>query len=95
MRLYKYSNQTVLKEADLLLSGHTLNQISEILKIPISTVSWHLIKPLFFLDYSKWVEVRKRLNKFAKSELRVYTEYLFVKSVEAGEARPIRKEVNF
>ena len=93
MKLLKYSDQTVIAEADLLLAGHTLQQISEVLKIPISTVSWHLIYPLFFLDYTKWVKVRKRLNKFAKSELRVYNEYLFVKAVEAGEAVPMRKEV--
>ena len=46
MNLYKYSDETVLKEAELYLEGYSITQIAKRLKMPNQTVSWHLIYPL-------------------------------------------------
>lgn len=67
MKLQKYSEQTVIEEAKLFLSGNTLHTISSIiLCIPLSTVSWHLLKPLRYIDNHLWVQVRNILDKRAK-----------------------------
>lgn len=64
--LYKYSDDTVIKEADMFLSGAKLSDISAALHIPKSTISWHLIHPLMKLDFDKWVQVRKKAQQVRK-----------------------------
>lgn len=78
--LYKYSDDTVIKEADMFLSGAKLSGISAALNIPKSTISWHLMHPLMKLDFDKWVQVRKKLNKFAKDKQRVHINDLFIET---------------
>ena len=78
--LYKYSEDTVIKEADMFLSGAKLSDISAALHIPKSTISWHLIHPLMKLDFDKWVQVRKKLNKFAKNKHRADMDEWLMKS---------------
>lgn len=69
--MYKYSNQDVINEADLILAGYTLDRASAQLCIPISTISWHLCYKLFDIDFIKWIDVRERLDKYAKNKQRV------------------------
>lgn len=78
--LYKYSDDTVIKEADMFLSGAKLSDISAVLHIPTSTISWHLMHPLMKLDFDKWVQVRKKLNKFAKDRHRADMEERFIET---------------
>lgn len=75
MQLRKYTKEQVIKEADLFLTHNwTLRQVSRHLGIPHSTVSWHLIYPLKQIDYSKWITVRTKLYKYAKSHKRAEDE---------------------
>lgn len=80
MALRKYSPETVITEADMLLSGMKLSDISQALDIPMSTVSWHLIYPLRYINFDKWARVRKLINKFAKNKSRAHSDYLLAKS---------------
>lgn len=70
MSLVKYTENTVLQEAEMYLKGYTLPEISKKLRIPKSTASWHLIKPLKHINFDLYIQVRERLNKYAKSGLR-------------------------
>ena len=72
--LYKYSDLVVKTEAYLFLQGYTLKQVSETLNIPISTVSWHLIHPLFRIDFEMWIQVRDILKHRAFDQERVNRE---------------------
>lgn len=67
----KYTQEDILAEANMFLSGNTIKQVAAALKAPISTVSWHLIYPLKGVNYSVWVRVRVRLDKYAKNKSRV------------------------
>lgn len=80
MNLYKYSEDTVIKEADMFLSGAKLSDISAALHIPTSTVSWHLMHSLMRIDFDKWVDVRAKLDKFAKDKQRVHINNLFIET---------------
>lgn len=70
VRFTKYTEETVLQEAEMFLNGCTIPEIGRTLNIPKSTVSWHLIKPLAAIDMDIYIKVRERLNKYAKSEVR-------------------------
>lgn len=61
MSLYKYTSDTVLQEADLIIAGNKLREVSALLKIPISTVSWHMLNSLKQLDLTRYEKVRVRL----------------------------------
>lgn len=74
MKLRKYTEQDVLYEAELFLDGATIRTIAQVLNIPKSTVSWHLIKPLRTIDLSLYKQVRKQLNRYAKSQQRVWQD---------------------
>lgn len=74
MSLKKYTPEQVKQEAVLFLSGKSIRVISRELSIPRSTVSWHLIHPLKQIDYSKWVTIRTKLYKYAKSRERAEDE---------------------
>ncbi len=74
MRLRKYTERDIITEAEMFLNGANIRTIAQILNIPKSTVSWHLIKPLRTIDLVLYKQVRERLNKFAKSQLRVWQD---------------------
>ena len=78
--LYKYSDDIVIKEADMFLAGARLSDISAALHIPKSTISWHLINPLMRIDFDKWVDVRAKLDKFAKDKQRVHINDLCIET---------------
>lgn len=67
----RYTQEDILAEANMLLSGRTIIQVSKILSMPPSTVSWHLIYPLEEIDYYLWKKVRAKLDKYAKNKSRV------------------------
>lgn len=67
----RYTQEDILAEANMFLSGNTVKQVAVTLKAPVSTVSWHLIYPLKDINYSVWVRVRVRLDKYAKNKSRV------------------------
>lgn len=67
----KYTQEDILAEANMFLSGNTIKQVAVALKVPVSTVSWHLIYPLKEIDYATWMRVRVRLDKYAKDKSRV------------------------
>ena len=66
----RYTREDILAEANMLLTGRTIMQVSKILNAPASTVSWHLIYPLKEIDYFLWKKVRTRLDKYAKNKKR-------------------------
>lgn len=70
MSLMKYTDTDVIAEAEMVLRGQTLYDVSHALGIPKSTVSWHLIPPLERIDFDLYVQVRERLNKYAKNQKR-------------------------
>lgn len=74
MKLRKYTERDIINEAELFLKGTNIRTIAQILNIPKSTVSWHLIKPLRTIDLSLYKQVRKQLNRYAKSQLRVWQD---------------------
>lgn len=63
MKLAKYNAETVIQEARLVLKGYNLHQVAQELKIPLATVSWHLLFALKNLDHPLWVEVDEELVK--------------------------------
>lgn len=75
--LRKYTPAIVRLEANLYLSGSNMKEISQLLRIPVSTVSWHLIYPLYSIDFDLWKKVRSRNFKYAKDGSRVdFEEYI-------------------
>ena len=74
MKLKKYLPQTIKAEARLYLDGKSLPVIAKALGIPLSTVSWHLIYPLRYIDHDLWLKVRKNLLKYAKNYRRFIDE---------------------
>lgn len=83
MRLKKYTKECVQREADLYLSGKSIPAISKILRMPDSTVSWHLIHPLEKIDFVSWLRIRKKLNKVAKDKSRAaYEEWIIQSNIE-------------
>lgn len=67
----RYTSEDILAEANMLLTGRTIVQVSKIFHMPASTVSWHLIYPLKDIDYYLWRKVRAKLDKYAKNKSRV------------------------
>lgn len=68
---YKYSDSDVLYEAYLFcVECKSMLEISRYLKVPRSTVSWHLLYPLKDIDYMLWTEVRRKCIKHAKKPRR-------------------------
>lgn len=63
MELSKYDLEIVIQEARLLLEGQNLHQISKELKIPLATISWHLLFPLKVMDYPLWIQVDEELRR--------------------------------
>lgn len=81
---YKYSELIIKTEAYLFLQGYTLNQVSETLNIPNSTVSWHLIHPLFSIDFDMWLKVREILRPRAHDRERVKEELYWENFAQNG-----------
>lgn len=69
MTMYKYSNQDVFNEADLILAGYTLERASAQLCIPKSTISWHLIHVLKYIDHDRWSQIRKKFIKWERKKV--------------------------
>ena len=67
----RYTTEDILAEANMLLTGRTIIQVSRLFSTPPSTISWHLIYPLKEIDYALWKKVRARLDKYAKNKKRV------------------------
>lgn len=83
-KLVKYTNDTVIAEAELFLSGMKLHAISQHLCIPLSTVSWHLIHPLEYIDYDLYIQVRSQLNRYAKNQKRQLRDETLIYSHNEG-----------
>lgn len=66
MKLVKYTDRDVIIEAKLVLKGFTMRDITELTGAPKSTISWHLIHPLKYIDFDLYTKVRRKLNKYAR-----------------------------
>ena len=68
MGLLKYTVNDIRKEAEMYLAGKSIPSIAAELKMPVSTVSWHLIHPLKDIDYRAWVVIRCKLLNRARNK---------------------------
>ena len=71
---YKYTDREINLEAILFISGKSILEISKLLKIPSSTISWHLIHPLKKINYTAWLTIRYKLLRRAKNTDRLIDE---------------------
>lgn len=63
----RYAENDILKEACMFCKERvSIAEIAKRLRVPRSTVSWHLLYPLKNIDYSMWVAVRKECFIHAK-----------------------------
>lgn len=76
----RYTKEHVKHEAELFLSGSTLSEIAECTHTPLSTVSWHLIHPLYDYDIELYIKVRAKLLTRCKDESRRTRESRIVES---------------
>lgn len=58
----RYSDNDVIREAQVFLrTPGGVQAVAELLKMPRSTVHWHVDKRLVAIDKDLWWEVRKRI----------------------------------
>lgn len=74
VKLNKYTNDCVEREAELYFTGYTITAIASRLNMPRSTVSWHLIFPLKEINFRYWLRVRQKLHDYAKNPIRATEE---------------------
>lgn len=60
----KYTDDDILTEArEYLKDGVKLKDVARTLRVPISTLSWHLTYPLRDINHALWEEVRIKVHK--------------------------------
>lgn len=59
----RYSDNQVIAEAYLVLTGCLYKDVSSMLKMPISTVGWHMKYRLKDVDKELYHRVRKIINR--------------------------------
>ena len=60
----RYSEEDILAEAkEYLKDGEVLESVARTLRVPLSTLSWHLTYPLRDIDHTLWEEVRIKVHK--------------------------------
>jgi hypothetical protein len=62
MRAMKYSDETILKEAELIVDGASVRIVSWHLEIPPTTVWCHMRNTLKRIDMELWKKVDKVLK---------------------------------
>lgn len=82
----RYTKNDILTEAHMYcVEQMTVIEISEQLKVPRATVSWHLLYPLKDIDYHMWVKVRCKCLAHAKKPER-YMDAHDIQAVNTNSA---------
>lgn len=82
----RYTKNDILTEAHMYcIEQMTIVEISERLKVPCATISWHLLYPLKDIDYRMWVKVRCKCLAYAKKPER-YMDVCDIQAVNADNA---------
>lgn len=67
----KYTNGDILAEAkEYLKDGMKLTDVTRVLYVPLSTLSWHLTYPLRDIDRALWEEVRIKIYESKRANAR-------------------------
>ena len=86
----RYTKNDILTEAHMYcVEQMTVVEISERLKVPRATVSWHLLYPLKDIDYCMWVKVRCKCLAYAKKPER----YMDAHDIQAVDIDRLAKEM--
>lgn len=71
----KYTNGDILAEAkEYLKDDMKLTDVTRVLYVPLSTLSWHLTYPLRDIDRALWEEVRIKIHESKRANARRMNE---------------------